>query len=368
VTLQPATSLRDYIRRPAEEMHATELAALISAERYPIPAGWRMSPRSVLTYICGGRSGALEIIPKYQGNVRLVELAIATLLTDRALLLVGAPGTAKTWLSEHLAAAISGNSKLVIQGTAGTTEEQVRYGWNVAMLVAAGPQVQALIPGPIYRAMESGTIARFEELTRCPPEVQDALIAMLSEQRLVVPELALDVAARRGFALIATANTSDRGIHEMSAALKRCFNHVNLPAPADFATEVAIVRKRLAELVGDLQLPAVLPGDQLIDQVVTVFRDLRQGMTSDGQSKIRGSSAGLSTAEAISLLTGCVAQAAHFGDGTVSVGDVALALRGAVVKEQLKDGVAWQEYLATVMRKRGLVWQTLYRACSELDG
>ena len=49
------------------------------------------------------------------------------------------PGTAKTWVSEHLAAAISGDSTLVVQGTAGTPEEAIRYGWNYARLLAEGP-------------------------------------------------------------------------------------------------------------------------------------------------------------------------------------------------------------------------------------
>ena len=101
----------------------------------------------------------------------MVEIAISTLVTDRALLLIGEPGTAKSWLSEHLTAAINGNSTRVIQGTAGTTEEQIRYSWNYAMLIAEGPTKEALIPSPIYKAMEDGAIARVEEISRCASEV-----------------------------------------------------------------------------------------------------------------------------------------------------------------------------------------------------
>ena len=185
------------LRQPAEILFAEELDALIKAEKHPVPAGWRMSPRSVLTYICGGKCGTLEITPKYIGHQRLVEIAISTLVTDRALLLIGEPGTAKSWLSEHLAAAINGDSTKVVQGTAGTTEEQIRYTWNYAMLIARGPSHEALIKSPIFRAMESGTLARFEEITRCASEVQDALISLLSEKRLSVPELATEVPAQR---------------------------------------------------------------------------------------------------------------------------------------------------------------------------
>ena len=127
----------------------------------------KMSARAVHTYVCGGKAGKREITPKYIGHERLVEIAIATLVTDRALLLIGEPGTAKSWLSEHLAAAINCDSTKVVQGTAGTTEEQIRYTWNYAMLIAQGPSQAALIKSPIFRAMESGTLARFEEITRC---------------------------------------------------------------------------------------------------------------------------------------------------------------------------------------------------------
>src|SRR6187551_1302986 len=208
------------LREPAEVLYAEELDALIRAEKHPVPAGWRMSPRSVLTYICGGKCGKLDITPKYVGHQRLVEIAISTLVTDRALLLIGEPGTAKSWLSEHLTAAINGDSTKVVQGTAGTTEEQIRYTWNYAMLIAHGPSHESLIKSPVFRAMESGTLARFEEITRCAAEVQDALISLLSEKRLSVPELQTEVPAAKGFSMIATANTRDRGVNDMSAALK----------------------------------------------------------------------------------------------------------------------------------------------------
>src|SRR3954462_2914072 len=229
------------LRLPAEILFAEELDALVKAEKHAVPAGWKMSPRSVLTYICGGKSGKLDITPKYVGHQRLVEIAISTLVTDRALLLIGEPGTAKSWLSEHLAAAINGDSTNVVQGTAGTTEEQIRYAWNYAMLIARGPSNESLIKSPIFRAMAGVSLARFEEITRCASEVQDALISILSEKRLSVPELLTELPAQRGFSVIATANTRDRGVNDMSAALQRRFNIIVLPTPNNLETEIEIV-------------------------------------------------------------------------------------------------------------------------------
>ena len=270
----------EFQRLPAEELFQKEIDALIAAEKEPIPTGWKMSPRSVLKYITGGEVNGIEITPKYIGNDRLVEIAIATLVTDRALLLIGEPGTAKSWLSEHLAAAINGDSTKVVQGTAGTTEEHIRYSWNYAMLIAKGPSKEAMLKSPIYRAMETGTIARLEEISRCASEVQDALISILSEKRLSVPELAFELPAKKGFSIIATANTRDKGVNEMSAALKRRFNIVVLPSPANIQTEIDIVRSRISQLSNSLELRAEMPNDELIENVITIFRELRNRFRS----------------------------------------------------------------------------------------
>ena len=355
-------------RLPAERLYKEEIEALIAAETDPVPTGWSMSPRSVLTYITGGRSGKTVITPKYIGSDRLVEIAIATLVTDRALLLVGEPGTAKSWLSEHLCAAINGDSTKVVQGTAGTTEEQIRYSWNYAMLIAQGPSQEAMLKSPIYRAMETGTIARVEEISRCASEVQDSLISLLSEKRISVPELGTELPARKGFSLIATANTRDKGVNEMSAALKRRFNIVALPAPADLETEMDIVRTRVEQLSGSLDLNASLPKDEVVEKVCTIFRELREGATLDGKQKLKGTSGVLSTAEAISLLANSMALAGSFGRGRITDADLAAGLQGAVVKDEDKDGVAWKEYLENIMKKRGAAWAGLYKECKELNG
>ncbi len=358
----------DMLRQPAEVLYAEEIDALIKAEKHDVPTGWNMSPRSALTYICGGKCGKLEITPKYIGHERLVEIAISTIITDRALLLIGEPGTAKSWLSEHLTAAINGDSTKVVQGTAGTTEEQIRYTWNYAMLIAHGPSHEALIKSPVFRALEQGSIARFEEITRCASEVQDAMISLLSEKRISVPELSTEVAANKGFSIIATANTRDRGVNDMSAALKRRFNIVVLPSPKELDTEIDIVRKRVSELASTLDLNAGVPTDDAIEKVVTIFRELRGGQTLDGKNKLKSPSGVLSTAEAISLLANSMALAGNFGSGEVSADDVAAGLQGAVVKDEEKDQIVWQEYLKNVMKKRGSDWRPLYNACLEHHG
>lgn len=356
----------EILRLPAEKLFQKEIDALIAAEKNPVPTGWRMSPQSVKTYICGGKVGKTEITPKYIGHERLVEIAISTLVTDRALLLIGEPGTAKSWLSEHLTAAINGDSTKVIQGTAGTTEEQIKYSWNYAMLIAQGPSHEAMLKSPVFNAMETGTIARVEEISRCASEVQDALISILSEKRISVPELAVEVAAKKGFSVIATANTRDKGVNEMSAALKRRFNIVVLPAPDDLDSEMEIVRTRVTQLSKNLDLNAKQPADDVVEKVCTIFRELRCGETLDRTQKVKGTSGVLSTAEAISLLCNSMALAGSFGNGTVANEDLAAALQGAVIKDEDKDAVAWKEYLENVMKKRGSEWLGLYKACKEL--
>jgi MoxR-like ATPase len=354
------------LRAHAEQQYADELAVLSRHDERPRPPRWRLSPWAVATYILGGTlpDGA-TIGAKYIGDRRLIEVAIATLATDRGLLLLGLPGTAKSWVSEHLAAAICGDSTLLVQGTAGTSEESLRYGWNYARLLADGPSPAALVPSPLMRAMEQGTIARVEELTRIPAEVQDSLITVLSEKTLPVPELGIEVQAVKGFNLIATANDRDRGVNELSSALKRRFNTVVLPLPDSLDQEVAIVQQRVASLGRALELPADPPALDEIRRIVTIFRELRAGATADGRVKLKSPSGTLSTAEAISVVNSGMALAAFFGDGSLRAGDVAASMVGAVVKDPVQDRVAWLEYLETVVKERA-GWKDLYRACREL--
>jgi MoxR-like ATPase len=354
------------LREHAEQQFHHELDALKQADTRPKPPNWQLSPWAVATYILGGTlDNGFEIQAKYIGNGRLIEIAIATLTTDRALLLLGIPGTGKTWVSEHLAAAISGDSTMLIQGTAGAGEEVIRYGWNYASLIAKGPTIDALVPSPVMRAMQNGQIARVEELTRVPADVQDALITILSEKVLPIPELNQEIQAKRGFNVIATANDRDKGVNDLSSALKRRFNTVVLPLPASAEEEIRIVEERVASLGRALELPAEPPALAEIRRVVTIFRELRSGMTEDGRSKLKSPSSTLSTAEVISVMNSGLALAAHFGDGILRAQDLAASLTGAIVKDPLHDSVIWQEYLETIVKGRD-EWADLYQSCRAL--
>ncbi len=356
----------DVLRPSAEDQYTDELKALAVQDDRPRPENWQLSPWAVATYLLGGKlADGTEITPKYFGQRRLIEVAIATLVTDRALLLVGIPGTGKTWVSEHMAAAISGSSRLLVQGSAGMSEDALRYGWNYAQLLARGPSEDALVPSPVFHAMQHGSIVRVEELTRLPAEVQDTLITILSEKLLPIPELNTDLQARRGFNLIATANDRDKGVNELSSALRRRFNTVVMPLPGGHKEEVEIVRTRTAQLGRQLGLPEKTETVAEITRLVTIFRELRSGKTEDGRLQLKSPSATLSTAEAISAINSGLALAAHFGDGTLKAADLAASLTGAIVKDPAQDVKVWREYLEVVLRERK-DYEDLYRACKDL--
>jgi MoxR-like ATPase len=216
------------------------------------------------------------------------------------------------------------------------------------------------------RCMEEGRIARIEELTRIPADVQDTLITILSEKMLPIPELNSQVQATRGFNVIATANNRDKGVNELSSALKRRFNTVILPVPSSEEEEIAIVTKRVAEMGRALELPAEPPALKEVRRVVQIFRELRSGQTADGKTKLKSPTGSLSTAEAISVLNSGLALASHFGDGTVRAGDVASSIIGAVIKDPVQDVVVWKEYIETVVKERD-EWKDLYRAFRDAD-
>ena len=337
----------DQLRYPAEVRYREELEALAENDKDERPENWRLSPRAALTYIlggvtiesrAGGRKKAVPITAKFYGDRSIVERSIVTLASERALLLLGDPGTGKSWLSEHLAAAISGVSTLTIQGTAGTTEEQIKYSWNIARVIAEGPTPANLIPSPTMVAMRTGALLRFEEVTRCVPDVQDALVSILSDKAIAVPELpdANMIWARRGFNIIATANTRDQGVNDLSAALKRRFNYIHIPMVQDAKTEIQIVRQRSAELLGSYGLSQEIP-PKIAELITTVFREIREGKSHEGVS-LKQPSTTLSTAEAIGVAVESTLRASFFGKQKVGGGDIARNIVGSIVKEDLGDG------------------------------
>jgi MoxR-like ATPase len=349
------------LRLAPEILYKNELSYLAKEDQGPKPEGWKLSPQAVVDYIMGKKEGKTLITPKYIGDRRKIEIAVATLASNRALLLLGVPGTAKTSLAEHLSAAISGDSSYVVQGTSGMYEEGLRYSWNYAELLAHGPSEKALVPSPILTAMQEGKIARIEELTRIPSDVQDALLMILSEKSLPVPELNQSVNAIQGFNLIATANEKDRGVNELSSALQRRFNVLHMPLPASLEEEVHIVHTRLQQLD---QLAPKQNKNMVaqIEKLVQLFRELRSGMTEDQKIKFTPPSGTLSSAEAISVMQSAIALGFNFSGGQLGTEDIVAALEGSVIKQTEEDRKAWNEYLELVMKKRE-GWKDWYKAC-----
>lgn len=354
-------------RPPAEVLHARELAALHADDDKsgaPKPPGWALSMQSVRRFILGDER--LGIAGKFVGHPSLVDRAMVTLATTRGLMLVGEPGTAKSLLSELLAAAVSGTSTLTIQGGASLTEDQIKYSWNYALLVAEGPSLRALVPAPLYRGMQQGKVVRFEEITRCPIEVQDALLSMLSDRVLGVPELGDDddnamLYAQDGFNIIATANTRDKGVNEMSAALKRRFNFETVFPIPDFKTELDLVRRETDRLLDKSGVP-MRPSEDLLHVLVTTFRELRAGETGDGHGMEKLTTV-LSTAEAVSVAHAVGVRGFYLrGDGG-SAFDIVEHLAGTAAKDNKDDLKRLRAYLEQRVGKRqGAQWQALYEA------
>src|SRR5687768_7554034 len=339
------------LRAPAEQTYEAELAALADKDDGNRPRGWRLSPRSVRTFIVGDRK--LKISRKFYGDDALIDRCIVTLMSNRGLLLVGEPGTAKSMLSELLAAAISGKSVCTIQGTAGTTEDQIKYSWNYALLLAEGPTPHALVRGPIYEAMHGGYLCRFEEMTRVQPEIQDCLIGLLSDKMLHVPELDGEDAtlfAARGFNVLATANVRDRGVHEMSSALKRRFNFETVRPISDRKLEIRLVSEQTHALLKHAQVDVVFEPD-VVDLLVTAFQDLRQGVTSEG-IVVEKPTAVMSSAEAVAVGYAACLDAHYFGSDGVGGEHVARQLIGTVLKDNPEDGAKLRHYFDVVVKQR----------------
>ena len=355
------------VRASAELRYGSELERLRAADTDPRPEGWKLSPRAVRRFILGDET--LKIGRKFYGDDPLVDRAIVTLMGHQGLMLVGEPGTAKSLLSELLAAAISGDSALTIQGTAGTTEDHIKYSWNYALLLADGPSKRALVPSPLYQAMQSGRLVRFEEITRCPPEIQDVMISLMSDKQMMIPELGDEarVHARRGFNIIATANLRDRGVHEMSSALKRRFNFETVRPIRDHAFEVELVMQQLQREL-DASNAAVAVERDVVSLLVTTFQELRAGQTREGTA-IKTPDAVMSTAEAVNIAHAAALEARYFGQGRLGPRELANQLQGVVLKDNPEDIKRLRHYFDTVVRERARrddLWKIFHDAARTL--
>ena len=312
------------IQRPsAEQLYGNELEKLRQWDAGPIPPGWRLSPLAVEKFILGDKT--LDIEKKFVAPQELVSRIIINIATNRGSMLIGQPGTAKSWLSELLACAISGQSTLTIQGGAITTTNQLLYSWNEALLKARGPSKEALIPGPIYRGMDNGQLVRFEEIARCPPFIQDAILSVMSERQIQVPELSARedsvLFAREGFNIIATSNSLDKGVHEMSAALKRRMNFETIYPIRDVQDEMGVVTREAEKLIRQSGVD-VKPDSRIIEALVTIFHELRNGQTLDGRSTDRLAATVMSTAEAVSVAHAMGVHAYYYRNGAMQLDDL----------------------------------------------
>ena len=357
-------------RPPAEVRYADELAALRAADSDPRPPGWELSLRAARRFITGDASAGIS--RKFVGAPSLVDRALVALATSRGLMLVGEPGTAKSLLSELIAAAVSGTSTLTVQGGAATTEDQIKYSWNYALLVSEGPSSRSLVPAPMLRGMAEGKIVRFEEITRCPLEVQDSLLSLLSERVVAIPELGGAegmVFARQGFNIIATANTRDRGVNEMSAALKRRFTFETVFPIADFEVELALVEAEAGALLRSSGVEAP-PSPDVLEVLVSTFRDLRAGTggsSGSGTGSDRLSSV-MSTAEAVSVAHAVGVRGWFLRGEAGSAADVVACLAGTAAKDNPEDLARLRRYLQqSASRRRGAAWQELHDARHLLD-
>src|SRR5690554_497763 len=358
---QNKQAARSAQREPAEVTYREELEKLIAMDPGPIPPGWQMSPRGVEKFLLGDETLGIE--RKFVADRGVVVRIIISLCTSRGCLLVGEPGTAKSWLSELLTAAISGDSTLALQGGAVTDVRQLLYGWNESILAAKGPCFDALVPSPLMRGMMEGRLVRFEEIARCPQALQDAILSVLSDRVVIIPELPDDdgvVLAREGFNLVATSNSVDAGVNEMSAALKRRLDFEEIRPIKNLPDEIGVVLREVNKTNKRAGISVDLD-EAVIEVLVTMFHELRNGQTMDGRSTDRLVGAALSTAEAVSVAHAASLNAWYYGGGNMTVEQLMHHIIGSALKDHPDDRRRLKHYFETAIAPRkGEVWAQVW--------
>ena len=348
-------------RIPSEVRFAEELERLRQQDEFPVPPGWRMSPIAVEKFISG--DDGLKVARKFVAESGVVRRIVISLCTNRGCFMVGEPGTAKSWVSELLAAAVSGDSTLVIQGSAVTSVSQLLYDWDHSRLSATGTRKNALIPGPLYRGMRDGKLVRFEEISRCPQNLQDAVLSVLSERIITIPELGDEsgiVYAAPGFNIVATSNSVDEGVNRMSVALRRRLNFETIRPIRHLQDEIDVVVKELATLNRNSGID-ITPTAEVIEVLVTMFHELRSGQSLDGRSTHRLAGAALSTAEAINVAHALSIYAFYYNDRVMKIDDLVHFIVGAALKDKPDDRRRLKLYFDTeISQKSGKAWQAVY--------
>ena len=345
-----------------EQAYAEELHKLQQQDNAPVPPGWAMSAVAVERFICG--DNAQGVARKFVAEQGVVTRIILSLCTQRGILLTGAPGTAKSWLSELLAAAISHDSTQVIQGGAISSLSQLLYSWNPQLIQQQGPSLEALVSTPLYRAMRDGKILRFEEITRCPQPLQDAVLSILSERIMVIPELPSAQSthfATAGFNIVATANSVDEGIQRMSSALKRRLSFEHIKPIRHLDDEAQVILQECNKLMAANQIK-VEPAPELIQVLATIFHELRNGQTLDGRSTDRLAGATMSTAEAVSVAHAIYTHAYYYQQRRPDATLLLHVLLGSALKDNPEDRRRLKHYVETECGDRkGEFWQTIYQ-------
>jgi len=358
-----SNEIKRVIREPAEVRFKDQINALKSIDTYDKPEGWQLSPKMVYKFIIGmdepiklktdNNEKEVYITKKFYGDDIMIQRAISSLASDRPLLLIGEPGTAKSWLSENLAAAICNNSLNIIQGTAGTTEDQIKYSWNYATLLSKGPCLEALVPAPFYKCMKEGMIVRFEEITRCTQEIQDIIISILSEKVLTIPEIPAPndiIFAKKGFGVIGTANTRDRGVNEMSAALKRRFNFETVSPIKEIKEEIDLVQKETESFLERSGIK-IQVSREIIELIVTTFNEMRNGVSAEGIQVARPSVA-MSTAEAVEVSINTAIYSHYINNDKITPDAAVINLLGSVVKDNYDDYEKLVSYFNIIVKKK----------------